>query len=107
MSRGARAGQKEDSVREESHDQPNSKEAAPAEDLRGLEGEDPTGEGSTQSSRAEVLLALVGTVFLSISPRSLLSQHNVRFSSMDAATPGLVLTLGISFLPVTQSPCIC
>lgn len=71
--------------------------------LRGLVGKDPTGEGSTQSNGAEVLLALVGIVFLSVSPRSLLSQHNVRFSTMDAAIPGLVLALGISFLPVTQS----
>lgn len=57
--------------------------------------------------QGRILLALVGTVFLGVSPRSLLSQHNVRFSSVDAATPGLVLALGISFLPVTQSSCIC
>lgn len=71
--------------------------------LRGLVREDPTGEGSTQNNRVEVLLALVGIVFLSVSPRSWLSQHNVRFSTVDAAVPGLVLTLGISFMPVTQS----
>lgn len=34
VSRAARAGQKESSVREESHDQPNSKKAAPAEVLK-------------------------------------------------------------------------
>lgn len=51
VSKVARAGQKESSVREESHDQPNSKKAAPPEVLRGLVGEDPMGKAAPRALR--------------------------------------------------------
>lgn len=52
VSRVAREGQKEGSVREESHDQPNSKKAAPAEVLKRTGGRRPHRGNSPQSNRA-------------------------------------------------------